>query len=71
MGGLWNTSDKILIPDLPPPYTISEETINTVKSIKSKINYIGFIAPKKNISDDKVDNVIKSIKIDKNKRWGV
>jgi UDP-N-acetylglucosamine--N-acetylmuramyl-(pentapeptide) pyrophosphoryl-undecaprenol N-acetylglucosamine transferase len=68
MGGLWNTSDKILIPDLPPPYTISEETINTVKSVKSKINYIGFIAPKKNISDDKVDNVIKSIKIDKNKK---
>ncbi|MDQ4074224.1 MAG: hypothetical protein M3162_07980, partial [Thermoproteota archaeon] len=32
MGGLWNISDVILIPDLPPPYTISEETINTVKS---------------------------------------
>ncbi|MGN6708958.1 MAG: hypothetical protein ACTHKF_06375 [Candidatus Nitrosocosmicus sp.] len=47
MGGLWSASDKILIPDLPPPYTISEETINTVISTKPKINYIGFIAPKK------------------------
>jgi uncharacterized protein (TIGR00661 family) len=67
MGGLWNASDKILIPDLPPPYTISEETINSVLSIKSKINYIGFIAPKKEISENKLDNVIESIKIDKNK----
>jgi len=67
MGGIWNTSDKILIPDLPPPYTISEETINTVISIKSKINYIGFIGSKRDISEDKVNNVIKSIKIDKNK----
>ena len=24
MGGLWKMSDRILIPDLPPPYTISE-----------------------------------------------
>ena len=47
MGGLWNISDQILIPDLPPPYTISEDTINSVISIKSKLNYIGFIAPKK------------------------
>jgi uncharacterized protein (TIGR00661 family) len=67
MGGLWRASDKILIPDLPPPYTISEETINTVISTKSKINYIGFIAPKKIISKEKINDVIKSIQIDRNK----
>ncbi len=67
MGGLWNISDKILIPDLPPPYTISEETINSVSSTKSKINYIGFIAPRKILSTNKVNNVIESLQIDKNK----
>ena len=30
---------------------ISEETINSVNSTKSKIKYIGFISPKRNISD--------------------
>lgn len=49
MGGLWNLADTILIPDLPPPYTISEDNINKVKSVKNKIKYVGFIAPKKNI----------------------
>lgn len=67
MGGLWNISDKILIPDLPPPYTISEETINSVSSTKSKINYIGFIAPRKILSTNKVNNVVESLQIDKNK----
>ncbi|MDQ6723222.1 MAG: hypothetical protein M3Z01_03025 [Thermoproteota archaeon] len=67
MGGLWNISDKILIPDLPPPYTISEETINSVRSTKSKINYIGFIAPKKILSTNKVNDVAESLQIDKNK----
>ncbi len=67
MGGLWNISDKILIPDLPPPYTISEETINSVSSTKSKINYIGFIAPKKILSTNKVNDVVESLQIDKNK----
>lgn len=67
MGGLWNTSNRILIPDLPPPYTISEETISTVMSTKNKIDYIGFIAPKKNVSKEKIDKIVKSIEIDKNK----
>ncbi len=67
MGGLWNVSDRILIPDLPPPYTISEETINSVRSTKPKLNYIGFIAPKKIISSAKVNSVADSLQIDKNK----
>lgn len=57
MGGLWNLSDKILIPDLPPPYTISEDTINSVKAIKSKIRYVGFITPKNN--DTNIDDLSK------------
>jgi UDP-N-acetylglucosamine--N-acetylmuramyl-(pentapeptide) pyrophosphoryl-undecaprenol N-acetylglucosamine transferase len=68
MGGLWNISDNILIPDLPPPYTISEETINSVISTKPKIKYIGFIAPKKILSNDKVNEVEKKLQLDKSKR---
>ncbi len=67
MGGLWRISDEILIPDLPPPYTISEETINSVNSTKSKIKYIGFISPKKNISSLKVDKVAELLQIDRTK----
>ncbi len=67
MGGLWRISDEILIPDLPPPYTISEETINSVNSTKSKIKYIGFISPKRNISDINVNKVADLLRIDRTK----
>ena len=67
MGGLWNVSDNILIPDLPPPYTISEDTINSVKSIKSRIKHIGFISPKKIITNERLNNIVKLLQIDKTK----
>jgi len=42
MGKLWEFSDEILLPDLPPPYTISEK--NLWGSDVEKTRYIGFLA---------------------------
>jgi len=67
MGGMWNLADKILIPDLPPPYTISEETINSVKSIKSKMNYIGFVTPPVELDQSNIIKVREQLKIDNTK----
>lgn len=67
MGGMWNIADKILIPDLPPPYTISEETINSVKSIKSKMNYIGFATPRFELDQSSILKVREQLKIDNTK----
>lgn len=64
MGGMWNIADKILIPDLPPPYTISEETINSVKSIKNKMNYIGFATPHFELDHSSILKVREQLKID-------
>ncbi len=41
MGKLWELSDEILLPDLPPPYTISER--NLWGSDVAKTRYIGFL----------------------------
>jgi UDP-N-acetylglucosamine--N-acetylmuramyl-(pentapeptide) pyrophosphoryl-undecaprenol N-acetylglucosamine transferase len=41
MGKLWEFSDEILLPDLPPPYTISER--NLWGSSVEKTRYIGFL----------------------------
>jgi UDP:flavonoid glycosyltransferase YjiC (YdhE family) len=41
MGKLWGLSDEVLLPDLPPPYTISER--NLWGSRVRNIRYIGFI----------------------------
>ena len=67
MGGMWNIADKILIPDLPPPYTISEETINSVKSIKSKMNYIGFATPHLESDQSSTLKIKEQLKIDHTK----
>lgn len=60
-------SDRILIPDLPPPYTISESTINSVKSIKSKLDYIGFITPRTEITENSLSKAKEVLQIDSTK----
>jgi len=67
MGGIWNMSDRILIPDLPPPYTISESTINSVKSIKSKLDYVGFITPRAKITENRLSKAKEVLQIDNTK----
>lgn len=51
MGKLWELSDLILFPDLPPPYTISEK--NLWGSNTAKTRYVGFLAPSKRGIPDK------------------
>lgn len=41
MGRLWELSDQILLPDLPPPFTISER--NLWGSNVQKTRYVGFL----------------------------
>lgn len=43
MGKLWELSDEVLLPDLPPPYTISEK--NLWGSNVGKTRYVGFLTP--------------------------
>lgn len=45
LGALWSFAEKILIPDLPPPMTISEKNIWNVSTTSSRVKYVGFTAP--------------------------
>ncbi|MEM0350088.1 MAG: glycosyltransferase family protein [Candidatus Caldarchaeum sp.] len=38
---VWNLSDKIIIPDLPPPHTISEHTLQISKKLIDRVVYTG------------------------------
>lgn len=44
LGMLWNLSNEILIPDLPPPYSICLENVNKIHSVRKKIEFIGFLS---------------------------
>ncbi len=50
MGRLWEFSDGVLLPDLPPPFTISEK--NLWGSGVAKTRYVGFISRKGRSSPD-------------------
>ena len=67
IGILWSLSNEILVPDLPPPYTISENNIWNTNSVIKKIKYIGFIAPKMNISEQRLIKVMNFLNFSKNK----
>jgi UDP-N-acetylglucosamine--N-acetylmuramyl-(pentapeptide) pyrophosphoryl-undecaprenol N-acetylglucosamine transferase len=52
VNAFWELSDEILVPDLPPPYTISEKNLWNAGSASSRAKYIGFLTPKrKGIAD--------------------
>jgi len=67
LGGLWATSDSVLIPDLPPPYTLSEQNLWQIGSVYNKLQYIGFMAPKPSINEEYVDKVAKLLGFDRGK----
>jgi UDP-N-acetylglucosamine--N-acetylmuramyl-(pentapeptide) pyrophosphoryl-undecaprenol N-acetylglucosamine transferase len=45
IGEMWINGNTVLIPDFPPPYTISEGNLNIPKSYKKKVKLIGPILP--------------------------
>ncbi|UCE96219.1 MAG: hypothetical protein JSV51_01005 [Candidatus Bathyarchaeota archaeon] len=45
LGKIWTSGVKVMIPDFPPPYTISTGNLRTPKAYKKKINLIGPILP--------------------------
>jgi UDP-N-acetylglucosamine--N-acetylmuramyl-(pentapeptide) pyrophosphoryl-undecaprenol N-acetylglucosamine transferase len=53
----WTLTEKILIPDLPPPYTISENNIWGTNSVKNKLEYVGFTTPQTHVTESNAKKV--------------
>ncbi|HSA74046.1 MAG TPA: glycosyltransferase [Nitrososphaeraceae archaeon] len=66
-GTVWSLSEKILIPDLPPPYTIAEHNIWNLESVKKKICYIGFTTTKWDGDRQAMNNVLHSLNLERSK----
>ncbi|MDG6915585.1 MAG: hypothetical protein JRN58_07215 [Nitrososphaerota archaeon] len=46
-GAFWDRCEEILVPDLPPPYTISERNLWGAGAISSRARYVGFLVPER------------------------
>lgn len=57
----WELSDRILFPDLPPPFTISERNLWGAGSAAERAEYIGFLTPPKSeFVDEEAARIIRS-----------
>jgi len=60
LGILWNLSNEILIPDLPPPYSICLENVDKIHSVSKKIEFIGFLSNVPKVNNNKqIRNILK------------
>lgn len=50
-GFFWSLCDEVLIPDLPPPYTISERNLWNAGRSSARARYIGLLTPKTAAAD--------------------
>jgi UDP-N-acetylglucosamine--N-acetylmuramyl-(pentapeptide) pyrophosphoryl-undecaprenol N-acetylglucosamine transferase len=67
LGILWDISDKIIIPDLPPPNTISENNLSNSWSMRSKVEYVGFTIPRLAIDNQKAEGILKILGFSRDK----
>jgi UDP:flavonoid glycosyltransferase YjiC (YdhE family) len=67
LGSMWNMADRILVPDLPPPYTIAAHNVWCVGSAARKLEYIGFTAPRPVVTEEQVAKVASDLQIDRSR----
>jgi UDP-N-acetylglucosamine--N-acetylmuramyl-(pentapeptide) pyrophosphoryl-undecaprenol N-acetylglucosamine transferase len=67
LGTMWTLADKILIPDLPPPYTIAGHNVWDISTIARKLEYIGFTAPKLCFTQEQLSKVAHYLGLDRSK----
>lgn len=67
LGMMWTLADQILIPDLPPPFTISAHTIGNISSVTRKLQYVGFTTPKLRIPEEQISKVTRRLDFDRSK----
>ena len=67
IGKIWTSAIEALVPDFPPPYTISTKNLTVPKAYQEKINFIGPIlpVPPKDLPDKK--NLRKKLGLDEDK----
>jgi UDP:flavonoid glycosyltransferase YjiC (YdhE family) len=61
LGVLWTAADRILVPDLPPPYTVSEHNLWDISSITGKLEYVGFTSPVPHVTGEQITKVANAL----------
>ena len=65
MGSMWALADRVLVPDLPPPYTIAAHNVWNIGSTSRKLEYVGFTTPRIQPSERRMEELAESLGIDR------
>ena len=63
LGLFWSLSKEVLMPDLPPPYTIGEANI-TGTGVSSVVKYVGFMSPETIFTNNELEKTKKLVETD-------
>lgn len=64
LGLLWSLSDRVLMTDLPPPYTIAETNL-LGSDLARVVEFVGFTAPRPTISEASLEKVRRMLDLDR------
>jgi UDP-N-acetylglucosamine--N-acetylmuramyl-(pentapeptide) pyrophosphoryl-undecaprenol N-acetylglucosamine transferase len=67
LGLMWDQADRILIPDLPPPYTIASHNLWSVGASFSRLEYVGYTSRRPVANSSHTISVLRSLSFDKSK----
>ena len=63
LGLMWSLSRRVLVTDLPPPYTIGEENL-TSSEVSNIVEFVGFTAPDVNMTTERTRRAKESLGLD-------
>jgi len=63
LGLMWSLSDRVLMTDLPPPYTIGEENLSA-SSMSRIAEFVGFTVPRVTAGDDRLLKAKEALALD-------
>ena len=67
LGSMWSMAERVLVPDLPPPYTLSAHNIWDIGSVSRKLEYIGFASPRPQIKQEQVVRIANMLGFDRSR----
>ena len=67
LGSTWALAERVLVPDLPPPHTISRHNVWGTGSAGRRLEYVGFTSPDRQPDEKAMQEVAKSLGLDKSR----
>ena len=67
LGSMWAMAERVLVPDLPPPYTLSAHNVWHIGSASRKLEYVGFASPRPQINREQVIKTTNMLGLDRSR----